>query len=100
MEKSDKPSLDFGIPKSFLGSGERKHLIVLAVLGLGLLALFVLTPGLVKPFNSARRQQEVLEERSKLPDDPRWTEYIAQAEKEEESPLKQPGRVERLEDRR
>ncbi len=38
-------------------------------------------------------KKAVLEERRKLPDDPRWTEYLESAENELETPLKPPGEL-------
>ena len=48
---------------------------------------------LIKNWGLERFKQEVLNERSTLKDDPRWTEYLQGAEDEEETPLKPPGEL-------
>jgi len=46
---------------------------------------------LVQDFGIAKFKELVLEERKKLPPDPRWTDYIETAEQSEEEPLRGPG---------
>jgi sulfite reductase (ferredoxin) len=46
---------------------------------------------LVQDFGIAKFKELVLEERKKLPSDPRWTDYIETAEQSEEEPLRGPG---------
>jgi sulfite reductase (ferredoxin) len=46
---------------------------------------------LVQDFGIAKFKELVLEERKNLPPDPRWTEFIEEAEKFEEKPLAAPG---------
>ncbi len=46
---------------------------------------------LLRTWGIDKFKEEVLEERKKLRDDPRWTEYIDQAQSEVESPLNPPG---------
>ncbi|MCH9002901.1 MAG: nitrite/sulfite reductase, partial [Planctomycetes bacterium] len=48
---------------------------------------------LVRKWGIDKFKEEVLEERRKLKDDPRWTEFLAEAEAEEETPLKPPGEL-------
>ena len=48
---------------------------------------------LIKNWGMDKFKQEVLEERRKLQDDPRWTEYLEGAEQEQEQPLKPPGEL-------
>ena len=48
---------------------------------------------LVDKWGIDKFKEEVLAERAKLPDDPRWTDYIASAEQDEEQPLKPPGEL-------
>src|SRR5215469_14483447 len=46
---------------------------------------------LVQDLGIAKFKELVLEERKKLPPDPRWTDYIETAEQSEEEPLRGPG---------
>src|SRR5580704_11194854 len=46
---------------------------------------------LVQDFGIAKFKELVLEERKNLPPDPRWTEFVEEAEKFEEKPLAAPG---------
>ncbi len=48
---------------------------------------------LVQQWGIGKFKQTVLEERAKLPVDPRWTEYLKDIEKEEETPLRPPGEL-------
>ena len=48
---------------------------------------------LVDKWGIEKFKQEVRAERAKLPNDPRWTEYLAQVEEEEEKPLKPAGEL-------
>lgn len=48
---------------------------------------------LVKEWGIEKFKQTVLEERAKLPVDPRWTDFLKDAEKEEEAPLRPPGEL-------
>ncbi len=48
---------------------------------------------LIKQWGIDKFKEAVLEERKKLTDDPRWTEYLRAAEEETETPLKPPRRV-------
>jgi len=48
---------------------------------------------LVQNWGIEKFKQMVLEERAKLPVDPRWTEYLADVEKDEETPLRPPGEL-------
>ncbi|MCH9034636.1 MAG: nitrite/sulfite reductase [Planctomycetes bacterium] len=48
---------------------------------------------LVRKWGIDKFKEEVLEERRKLKEDPRWTEFLAEAEAEEETPLKPPGEL-------
>ncbi|MEK6235985.1 MAG: nitrite/sulfite reductase [Planctomycetales bacterium] len=46
---------------------------------------------LIKNWGMEKFKQTVLEERASLPDDPRWTDYLDEAEREAETPLNPPG---------
>jgi sulfite reductase (ferredoxin) len=48
---------------------------------------------LVDKWGIEKFREEVFAERAKLRDDPRWTEYLAAAEKESESALRPPGEI-------
>ncbi len=48
---------------------------------------------LVDKWGIDKFKEEVLAERAKLPEDPRWTDYIASADQDEEKPLKPPGEL-------
>ncbi|MCH7591929.1 MAG: nitrite/sulfite reductase, partial [Planctomycetes bacterium] len=48
---------------------------------------------LIKSWGIEKFKEAVLEEREKLQDDPRWTEYLADAQREQETPLKPPGEL-------
>jgi sulfite reductase (ferredoxin) len=48
---------------------------------------------LIEKWGMDRFKEEVLAERAKLPEDPRWTSYIDDIEKFEEKPLKPPGEL-------
>jgi sulfite reductase (ferredoxin) len=48
---------------------------------------------LVDKWGIDKFKEEVLAERAKLPEDPRWTDYLASVEQDEEKPLKPPGEL-------
>lgn len=48
---------------------------------------------LVSKWGIEKFREEVLAERAKLQDDPRWTDYLADIEKNAETPLKPPGEL-------
>jgi sulfite reductase (ferredoxin) len=48
---------------------------------------------LIQNWGIEKFKQTVLEERAKLPVDPRWTEYLKEVEDQEEKPLKAPGEL-------
>ena len=48
---------------------------------------------LIKSWGIEKFKEAVLEERDKLKDDPRWTEYLADARREQETPLNPPGEL-------
>ncbi len=48
---------------------------------------------LIKHWGIEKFKEAVLEERAKLPEDPRWTEYLKEAEAEVETPLNPPGEL-------
>ena len=48
---------------------------------------------LIQNWGIERFKQTVLEERAKLPVDPRWTEYLKEVEDQEEKPLNGPGEL-------
>ncbi|MCH7728499.1 MAG: nitrite/sulfite reductase [Planctomycetes bacterium] len=48
---------------------------------------------LIEKWGMEKFKEEVLKERDKLAHDPRWAEYITDAESEEETPLKPPGQM-------
>ena len=48
---------------------------------------------LIRNWGIDKFKQEVLEERRKLKDDPRWTEYLQGADQAQEKPLKPPGQL-------
>ncbi len=48
---------------------------------------------LIEKWGMEKFKEEVLAERAKLPEDPRWTDYLARLEQAEEKPLKPPGEM-------
>ena len=48
---------------------------------------------LIEKWGIDKFKEEVMSERAKLKDDPRWTEYLADSEDEMETPLKPPGEL-------
>ena len=48
---------------------------------------------LIRNWGIEKFKEAVLEERRSLKEDPRWTEYLQQAEKEDETPLNPPGEL-------
>ncbi|MFP6669145.1 MAG: nitrite/sulfite reductase [Pirellulales bacterium] len=48
---------------------------------------------LIEKWGIDKFKEEVMSERAKLKDDPRWTEYLADSEDETETPLKPPGEL-------
>jgi len=48
---------------------------------------------LIEKWGMEKFKEEVLAERAKLPEDPRWTEYLFAAEQDNEKPLKPPGEL-------
>ena len=48
---------------------------------------------LIEKWGMEKFKEEVLAERAKLPEDPRWTDYLTQIEQHEEKPLKPPGEM-------
>ena len=48
---------------------------------------------LIRNWGIEKFKQEVLEERKKLQDDPRWTEYLDDAQADDETPLNPPGEL-------
>ena len=51
---------------------------------------------LIEKWGMERFREEVFAERAKLPEDPRWTEYVAAIDANEEQPLKPPGEMPQL----
>ncbi len=51
---------------------------------------------LIRNWGIDKFKQEVLEERRRLADDPRWTKYLKGAEEDQETPLKPPGELPEL----
>ena len=48
---------------------------------------------LIKSWGIDKFREEVLKERRSMPDDPRWTEYLASVERDVETPLRPPGEL-------